>query len=244
MRGALMRACKSRVGQIRVGKTVAALAASVWLAACGGVKVRPEQQLPRALMQPMNARVGLIVDEELRKYQHEETRSGGNWLVELGTGHEQLFRSILSASFATAQSFQSLDEARAATGLQALFQPRIEQYSFATARETSGEYWAVTIRYRIAVLTPQGEPVDALTLTGYGSARGAGGNSKSLTTATSSAMRDAASKFLVQMPHQSLAAKLVKGDVITAADQVVVAVDVIEAVPIEPIEPVAPPAGS
>ena len=51
-----------------------------------------------------------------------------------------------------------------------MFAPHIEQYSFATARETSGAYWAVTIRYRIGVLSPQGEPVDTLTLTGYGSA--------------------------------------------------------------------------
>ena len=68
------------------------------------------------------------------------------------------------------QEFNDLASARAATGLKALFEPRIEQYSFATARETGGRYYAVTVRYRINLYTPQGELTDSYTLTGYGNA--------------------------------------------------------------------------
>ena len=143
---------------------VVVVALAVVLASCGSVKVRPEQQLPRALLQPLDVHVALVLDEELRSYHHEETRGGGDWSVELGPGHEQMFRSVFGASFADLQIYSNLAAARAATGMQALFQPHIEQFSFATARETSGSYWAVTIRYRIGVLSPQGEPVDSLTL--------------------------------------------------------------------------------
>ena len=211
---------------------VALLLLTVVLASCNSVKIRPEQQLPRALVQPMSAHVALVLDQELRSYQHEETRGGGDWKVELGPGHEQLFRAIFGASFADLQIYSNLDAARAATGLQAVFQPHIEQFSFATARETSGSYWAVTIRYRISVLSPQGEPVDSLTLTGYGSAMGARNAGTSLTAATRVAMRDAASKFLVQMPRQALARKLLAGQALSVADAASV-VDVIEAVPIK-----------
>ncbi len=206
------------------------------LASCGAVKVRPEQQLPRALLQPLAVHVALVLDEELRGYHHEETRGGGDWSVELGPGHEQMFRSVFGASFADLQIYSSLNAARAATGMQAVFQPHIEQFSFATARETSGSYWAVTIRYRIGVLSPQGEPVDSLTLTGYGSAMGARNAGTSLTAATRVAMRDAASKFLVQMPRQALAKKLLAGQSLSAADASSV-VDVVEAVPIKTATP-------
>jgi hypothetical protein len=117
--------------------------------------------------------------------------------------------------------------------LQVIFRPQIEQYSFATAMETSG-YWAVTLRYRISVLSPSGEPIDTLTLTGYGSAYGERSKERSLTAATHAAMRDAAAKFLVQMPRMAMANKLKAGETLRAEDGAVAAADVVEAVPIEP----------
>jgi hypothetical protein len=219
---------------MRALRSAPLVAGAALLVACGGVQVRPDAPLPRALVQPMAARTGLILNDELRHYKHEETRAGANWSVDLGAGHEQLFRAIFAASFTDSQVYQNQDAARAADARQVLFEPGIEQYSFATARETSGAYWAVTIRYRIAVLTPQGEPVDALTLTGYGSAAGDGGAGKSLIAATRSAMRDAAAKFLLQMPRQPVAVKLAAGEVIAAGDKLAVTIDAIEAVPLEP----------
>jgi hypothetical protein len=202
------------------------------LAGCT-VRLRPEFQVPQPLMQPMSAQVGLVLDEPLRTYFHEETRSGGEWKIDLGTGHDKLFRSVFGASFQPLQVFGDLDGARAASGLQVIFEPRIEQFSFVTALETSG-HWAVTIRYRIAVLDPAGTPVDSFTLTGYGSALGERSTEASLTVATRAAMRDAASKFLVQMPRQALAQKLMAGQPVSVADRAVVSVDVVEVVPIDP----------
>jgi len=211
----------------------AAILASMALGACGAIKVAPEAHLPRALIQPLNARVGLILDEELRHFKHEETRASSNWQVDLGPGQEQWLKTVFNSAFTSVSVFRNLDEARAASGLQGLFQPQIEQYSFATARETSGSYWAVTIRYRFAVFTPQGEPADSLTLTGYGSAPGTSRAGPSLAAATQAAMRDAAAKILVQMPRQPVAAKLAAGETLRAGEGVTV-VDPIEAVPIEP----------
>jgi len=204
------------------------------LASCSSVRVAPEGGLPKALVQPMKARVGLVLDDELRHFKHEETRSSADWAVDLGPGHEQLLKAVFGASFASVDVFRNLDEARAASGLQGIFSPHIEQYSFASARETGGIYWAVTIRYRIGVLTPQGEPADSLTLTGYGSAGDTGRAAPSLVNATRAAMRDAAAKLLVQMPRQPVAEKLVAGEILRAGESGAV-VDPIETVPIEPV---------
>jgi hypothetical protein len=216
----------------RAWRALPALLALATLAACAGVNVTPMPGLPRALVQPMQARVGLVLDEELRRYLHEETRSGSSWKVALGPGHEELFTRILGETFGAVTVFQNPDDARAASGLQAVFRPRIEQYSFATAEETGGQYWAVTLRYRITITGQGGQEVDVLTLTGYGSHRG-GGSSGALGEATRAAMRDAAAKFLVQMPRQPLGQKLAGGAVLTSADAEAAQVDVVEVVPIE-----------
>jgi len=209
------------------------LAVAALLAACGGVQVKPTPDLPHPLLQPMSARVGVVLDEELRRYVHEETRGGSNWKVDLGAGHEQFFREIIGASFDAPQFFNNVADARATSGLQTIFRPRIEQFSFVTADETNGDYWAVTIRYSMAVLgVKEGEIIDNYSLTGYGSARG-GRAASALTRATRAAMRDAAAKFLVQAPRQPLAKRLLAGEVLTPEHVEAAKAEAIEVVPIE-----------
>lgn len=188
------------------------------LAGCGGVKIAPQPVLPKALVQPIKARVGFVLPPDQKNYAHNETRAGVPWSVSLGEGQRKLAREVFKAAFLSAEEFDDLGAAQRADGLQAIFEARIEQYSFATARETGGEYVAVTIRYRILLRTPQGEPVDAFTLTGYGSAEAAGmGSSEPLDLATRKAMRDAAAKFLTQFPEQSVAKTLANGRPLVAA---------------------------
>ncbi len=222
----------ARPGRIALRATALA-ALALLVPACGSVDVKPTPDLPRALVQPLQAQVGLVIDGELRSYVHEEKRGNSSWKVELGPGHDELFREVFGTSFSSVQVFDSEAAARAAPGLQAVFEPEIEQFSFVTDNETGGEYWAVTIRYRIAVLGQAGATIDNLTLTGYGSSR-AGRSGNALTEATRAAMRDAAAKFLVQLPRQPMAARLAAGEVLTAEDAAAAQMEVIELVPIEP----------
>jgi hypothetical protein len=211
------------------------LLAGVLLAACGPTIVKPAYQMPHALIVPVNARVGLILDNELRAYRHEETRNGTEWKVELGAVTARMWEDMLKTSFTDVRVFNSLDEAIAGSGnLQILAQPRIEQFSFATDKETVGGHWAATIRYRLGVFSPTGQPVDSLTLTGYGNSYDNGGSKSSLDHAAVAAMRDTSAKFLVQLPRQPIAARLAAGGVIDVPTAPVLTADVIEAVPINP----------
>ncbi|HWL63073.1 MAG TPA: hypothetical protein VNQ32_09765 [Steroidobacteraceae bacterium] len=223
-------------GALRRLRSTSLAALALLLAACGSVAVKPTPALPRALVQPLQARVGLVVNDRVRNYKHEEKRGNSGWKIDLGPGHEELFRTIFGTSFSSVQVFDSEAAARSAGNLQAIFEPEIEQFSFVTDSETGGEYWAVTIRYRIAVLGQAGEAIDNLTLTGYGSSR-AGRAANALTQATRAAMRDAAAKFLVQLPRQPMAARLAAGEVLTAQDAAAAAMEIIELVPIEPDAP-------
>lgn len=182
------------------------------LGGCGGVQIAPTPELPRALVEKLPAKVGLVISAEQRNYVHTETRSGVSWSVALGQGQQQLARDVLGAIFDQVTEFAELDAARNAFGLQALFEPLTEQYSFATAQETGGAYVAVTIRYRINVFAPNGERYDSLTLTGYGTAMtDALGSSAPMEEATKAAMRDAASRFLTQFSGTQVAAALSGG---------------------------------
>ncbi len=187
------------------------------LGGCGGVQIKPELNLPTPLVQPLAAKVGLVITPELSNYVHKETRWGVSWEASLGSGHQKLFQSIFEAAFRDYQTFGSLEEARAASDLKAIFVPGIEQYSFVTARETGGQYYAVTIRYRINLYTPEGDLADSYTLTGYGNALAKGISSgRPLEQASLAAMRDAAAKFLVQFPDQPTGQRLARNEAVVA----------------------------
>ena len=144
-------------------------------------------------------------------------------------------RDTFTDLFQHVAEFKDLESAKAAKDLQALFETRVDQYSFVTSRETGGRYYAVTIKYRISLYTPQGEKVDSYTLTGYGNSLAMGmSGGKPLTQATVAAMRDAAAKFLVQFPDQPPAQQLARNEPVVADKPTVSAeAALIEAVPID-----------
>lgn len=198
-------------------KTVSSALVTILLCACGDVRIKPEANLPKPLIVRMPAEVGLIIPADTRKYVDQETRFGVDWKVDLGPGEVRLMQDVFKDLFQHVEEFKDLEAARAGKDLKALFETRVDQYSFVTARETKGRYYAVTIRYRINLYTPQGEKVDSYTLTGYGNSLALGmSGGKPLTQATVGAMRDAAAKFLVQFPEQPPGQQLARNEAVVA----------------------------
>ena len=193
---------------LRLALGVAGLASM--LGGCAAVAIRPEGDLPKPLIVQTPAKVGVVVTPETGSYVHKESRASVNYEAQLGDAHKLFVQQIFEAEFTEARMFDSVDAARLEPGLMAIFEPRIEQYSFASARETGGVYCAVTIRYQIAIFAPNGEPVDTLTLTGYGSgpAPKIGNGEEELAIASFAAMRDAAAKFLTQFTSLDVAKPL------------------------------------
>ena len=221
----------------------ALVAAAALLEGCATVAVMPEGELPDPLIVPTPAKVGVVVTPETGNYIHKEQRASVDYEARLGPSHKLLVEEIFKAEFTDARIFESVDAARLEPGLLAIFEPRIEQFSFASARETGGIYCAVTIRYEIAIFAPSGEPVDTLTLTGYGSgpAPKIGNGEEELAIAAYAAMRDAAAKFLTQFPNLDIAKPLLASQALQpkvqpipgSAEAVAAAVEVsIETVPI------------
>ena len=126
------------------------------LGGCAKVALRPYSELPKPLVVPAPAKVAVVVTPETANYTHKESRASVDYEAQLGQSHKELVEQIFKAEFADARMFDSIDAARLEPGLLAIFEPRIEQFSFASARETGGTYCAVTIRYNIVVYAPDG----------------------------------------------------------------------------------------
>jgi hypothetical protein len=97
------------------------LVASV-LSACGNVSLKPEAVLPKPLIVPIPAEVGLIIPAETRRYVDKETRFGIDWKVELGPGEVRLMRDVFKDLFQRVEEFKDLQTARAGKDLKALFE--------------------------------------------------------------------------------------------------------------------------
>jgi hypothetical protein len=195
----------------RLAQLCIPIAALSWmLGGCAAVAVRPEGELPKPLVVPTPAKVGVVVTTETGNYVHKESRASVNYEAHLGPAHKHIIEQIFMAAFTDAKMFDSVDAARLEPGVMAIFEPRIEQFSFANSRETGGVYTAVTIRYQILIYAPNGELIETLTLTGYGSgpAPKIGNGEEELGIAAFAAMRDAAAKFLTQFPGLDVAKPL------------------------------------
>jgi len=229
-----------RVGRTAATQLAATALLTTMLIACGDVNIKPEAVLPKPLIVQLPADVGLIIPAETRRYTNKETRFGVDWKIELGPGEVRLMQDMFRNLFHHVEEFKDLESAREhKQDLKALFETRIDQYSFVTARETGGRYYAVTMRYRINLYTPEGEKVDSYTLTGYGNSLALGmSGGKPLAQATVGAMRDAAAKFLVQFPDQAAGQQLAKNEAIVVEKPSASAeAALIEAVPIdEPVD--------
>ncbi|MGE0583019.1 MAG: hypothetical protein AB7P31_12920 [Steroidobacteraceae bacterium] len=202
---------------LTVSPRAALVAALLSLAGCGSVEIAPEPVIPKPLVRQMPVKAAVLLAGDQRAFRHIETRSGVDWQVSLGAGHQRLARDVFGALFADVRYLDDAEAARRATDLAVIFEPRMEQYSFATAKETGNDYYAVTIRYRINVFAQGMKPVDSYTITGYGSSRDQSmSSSEPLEGATRAAMRDAAAKFLVQFPRQPIGQQLARGEALVA----------------------------
>ena len=236
----------------RTGLALLPLTALAALAACGDVEVAAESAMPTPLVDPLPVTVGVHYSEDFSKYAHAEERWGVKWKAELGPYHVRMAERLFHAAFREVVVVDDLKALPASPPYVAIIEPRIEQYSFITPKDTGANYYAVTIKYRLNVLAPSGETADSLTFTGYGSFKAGGmSTTEPMVSATKAAMRDAAAKFLVQFPEQDVAKKLVAGapligapaPVVATAPGAPVAVDdlVIETVPLVDVPPAETP---
>jgi hypothetical protein len=189
-----------------------ALLAALALAGCGGVQVKPQDQVPTPLVDELPLRAGIHYSPEFREYVHREERWGTKWEAQLGGAHVTKLDRLLHAMFPQLVDVEDLARPPQPP-LQLILEPRFEEYSFITPRDAGAEYYAVTIKYRMNLYDGQARLIDSLVYTGYGNEKGGGLTTEGpLVVATQKAMRDAGAKFSTEFQEQSTVRKLLAGE--------------------------------
>jgi hypothetical protein len=191
---------------------VLVLAAALALPACTAVRLEPKEPLPPPLIDRLPAAVAVSYPQEFREFVHKEQRQGVDYEAVLGPAHVDRFGALLQAMF---ERVVPVDEPQAAAALEPpvrlVVEPRFEEYAFLTPSDLAGDYYTVTIRYRVDVYTPAGERVDAYVFTGFGRERtGTFSGTEPLARATQRAMRDAGAKFAIEFTEQASVRKLLE----------------------------------
>jgi hypothetical protein len=190
--------------------TIAVVALAAALAACGGIKVKAENSVPQPLVEELPLSAGVYYSTEFRNYAAREERWSTSWQVELGAAHVAAIDRLTKAIFASVTPVSDLGKLPA-TPLDLILEPRFEEYSFLTPRDSGSEVYAVTIKYRINIYDGQARLIDSLVLTGFGNElAGSLSSSAPLAVATRKAMRDAGAKFAAEFPDQPVVKKLVR----------------------------------
>ena len=214
-------------------------------AACGPVKVLPQPSFPTPLVEKMPLRAGVFFSEEFRVYHHQEKRDETEWDVELGASQVPRIQRLLTAMFTDLVEVRDLSKLPLEPSPDLILEPRFEEYSFVTPRDSAGEYYAVTIKYRVNVMNGLGQLLDSFVLTGYGNTKAGGmSNEVPLALATQAAVRDAGAKFVVEFPQQAVVQKLLRGETVEPLVLPVAAPagEIAEVAPPTAVVPVAPPA--
>jgi hypothetical protein len=197
-------------GSIKRTLTIAVVALAAALAACGGIKVKAENSVPQPLVEELPLNAGVYYSTEFRNYAAREERWSTSWQVELGAAHVAAIDRLTKAIFASVTPVSDLGKLPA-TPLDLILEPRFEEYSFLTPRDSGSEVYAVTIKYRINIYDGQARLIDSLVLTGFGNElAGSLSSSAPLAVATRKAMRDAGAKFAAEFPDQPVVKKLVR----------------------------------
>lgn len=168
----------------------------VLLAGCTAKPVVPSTEFPKPVLRKIPVAMGLYMDEAFVAYvHHDQPATGVVQDVSVGPASRALFSEFLTQQFATLRTVsQAPSPQGAAPGVQAVLQPIIQDVQIASPRAEKDQFHEAWIKYRLRLLTPQGQELTAWDLAAYGKQRGAkvGGVNAGLTVAVREAMRDAA----------------------------------------------------
>ena len=188
----------------------------LFLAGCkGGAAVTVDISVPRPLVEPIPATMGVYFDDTLSSYVHEEELPDhGTYSIDIGASQAPVFAQVFEAMFERAVAVaapvdgETVAPASSAPALDGIVAPHIEEVQFAIPDQTGGEFYEVWIRYQMRLLAADGTPLAAWPLIGYGKANKANygaieQKAAALNEATIWALRDAAALLSFQFREQA-----------------------------------------
>jgi pyruvate/2-oxoglutarate dehydrogenase complex dihydrolipoamide acyltransferase (E2) component len=163
--------------------------------------------------------VALHVPKEFAAYVHKEERWSTDWNIDLGKAQAEGITRLMTAMFDHVVVVESVNAGAAAGGeVKAILEPSVEEYAFVTPRDAGSPFFAVSIKYRVNVYSPDGRLADSWGFTGYGTSPSQGlSSSAPLAAATALALRDAGAKLAVEFREQAIVRGLLPDASVPAA---------------------------
>jgi len=176
------------------------------LTGCGPVKLTASTNIPDPLVVKIPVAVALFVPKEFSEYVYKEERWSTDWNVALGKAQSEGITRLMNAMFEQVVTVESVNAgAQLAPTIRAILEPSVEEFAFVTPRDAGSPFFAVSIKYRVNVYSPDGRLAESWGFTGYGTSPAAGlSSSDPLARATSLALRDAGAKLAVEFREQAI----------------------------------------
>jgi hypothetical protein len=192
--------------QLRRAPLVALASTMLLLTGCGSVSLVASTNIPTPLVSKVPVTVALHVPKEFAAYVHKEERWSTDWNVDLGKAQAEGITRLMTAMFDRVIVVDSVNAGAQAGGdVKAILEPSVEEYAFVTPRDAGSPFFAVSIKYRVNVYSPDGRLADSWGFTGYGTSPSSGlSSSTPLATATALALRDAGAKLAVEFREQAI----------------------------------------
>ena len=165
-----------------------------------GASVLVDISVPRPLVEPLDARIGVYYEPPLTNYVHRESVDGNEYTIDIGASQAPVFAQVFDALFTgvvpmrretpvgdgapadgARQAAAEQDEQAApslpfhpidadAGDVDGVLAPTIDEVQFATPKQTRSEFYEVWIRYRMRLFDTEGSMRSEWPLIGYGKA--------------------------------------------------------------------------
>ena len=179
---------------IRSLYAVTAVSLSALLTACSSNFV-VDAEFPRPLVEPIPVNGELVITDEFSSYVFvEDTEARDDLEVDISSAQVKLFETITEHLFGGSDNPQHL----------LVITPSLEDFQYAIPRETRAEVYEIWLKYRVQVMSKEGEPIADWLITGYGKTPTAFMKSRqqSIDLATTIALRDVGGQLSIGFSRQ------------------------------------------
>jgi hypothetical protein len=157
----------------RVWRVLAAIFALALATGCAHVVNVVPSQASIAPAEKINADVALVLSDELKRYQHSESRMGDTWnYPNMGQASAEHFRNGLESRFRKVTVLSARPTGPAASPYAIVVEPRIVNFTFDIPL-TKFQVYPATIRYGLAAYSSNGQEVYRRETSGVGDRRAA-----------------------------------------------------------------------
>jgi hypothetical protein len=144
----------------------------VLLAGCGPTKVIVEGNFPTPLMAPLPLVLGVWYGDDFANHEffdEAKSRSESSWIVQTGAAQVAMWDTLLGGMFTELVHMRGAPlPTQMNQAVDAVLVPHVDELQYSIPAHTNIKVYEIWMRYRMELVTPNGEPIAEWTMTAYG----------------------------------------------------------------------------